>query len=169
MSGLKEVARECHEAVLANGFEVPTWENFPVKVMLAVTELNEAVAASDEANWREEWADFVIRVTGVLEALSGGEWLDRSGTFRYYYERVWTDYISPLECHVWPALEECCKSVEYWRMGKRVDALMRLEFAVAQAFRIEDMFEFDLVAEMRAKNEVNKSRGRLHGKKESVG
>lgn len=164
MIDVKKLAQENLDVVLANGFEPPTWENLPIKVMLVVTEVNEAISACkglDGDPLEEELADIWIRVSGILAALWGESWNIR-------ITKKVTTY-RPIEVQLWPIVSYCCQAVEAWRHDNKTDVQISLELALAETQSLAEALGFGLIAEVAKKLEKNRGRERFHGKAKSNG
>jgi NTP pyrophosphatase (non-canonical NTP hydrolase) len=109
---LKELAVEIRETNDANGFEAPTWDRLLSKLMLVVTELDEAVAAvkgDGKDPLEEELADAAIRLVDILTAIWEDDWNDRRhdvGQLPHCFE--------PIETLLWPTLSMVCWAAEKW-------------------------------------------------------
>jgi len=165
-----DLARENLQVVLGNGFDPPTWQNLPIKVMLVITEIDEAVQAAKGGSTDplpEELADIWIRISGILAALWEDEWAVRYG--KVEAESVY----QPIELHLWPIVSWCSKAVEAWRHDHRDDTRTYLELALkatAQTCRtLGGHLGVDLTDEVRKKLAKNASRERFHGKAKSSG
>jgi len=164
-----EVAKAIRETNEANGFDCPTWENIPSKVMFAVTELDEgmdAITGEGADPLSEELADTVVRILDVLHALWGNDWADRTSDILSIQP---VGVFEPGEVTLWRPLRMLCKCVESWRHDKRSDVRVALEMAVRELFIIGSKLGVDLHAEVEWKNGKNASRGKLHGKVRSAG
>lgn len=162
----KALARSNLQVILDNGFDAPTWENFPIKVMLVITEIDEAIEAVDgggEDPLDEELADVWIRLTGILSALWPEDWAVR-------YEGMMAGYrYHSIEELLWPIASMCCKAVEAWRHEEHVDARMWLEIALKETVQSAITCEVDLWAAVEAKLAKNKNRRKYHGKAKASG
>lgn len=163
-----EQARRIREVNEANGFDAPTWENLPVKVMLVVTELDEglqAVEPGGDDNLLEELADAAIRLVDILEAVNYGSWAARSSVYE-----LESCKFKPLETLLVPTLRWLCRAVEDWRKEKRTDAQICLEYALLEVRRVAlGLFGEDALEELiLIKTEKNAARGKLHGKARSA-
>jgi NTP pyrophosphatase (non-canonical NTP hydrolase) len=131
---LKELAVEIRETNDANGFEAPTWDRLLSKLMLVVTELDEAVAAvkgDGKDPLEEELADAAIRLIDILKA---------------------------------KPLTMVCRAAEQWRYDNRTDVRIAIELALAALFGLASRLGIDLMAEMVRKTKRNALRGYRHGK-----
>jgi len=80
---IKELAKSIRETNEKNGFDCPSWDNLPNKVMFAVTELDEgmdAISGEGKDPLHEELADTAVRILDILYAVWGDEWDDRTGS-----------------------------------------------------------------------------------------
>lgn len=166
---LHKLAKEVDDTSRMNGWDIATWENFPVKIMMAVTELDEAHDFITRPSpgtdpLPEELADVSIRLMSVLYSVFGDDWHDRRdwvGSFPGPWE--------PIEVALWRILKPMSKAVEEWRHDNRGDVCGWLEQALKETFRLALAIGVDLEAEIIQKNEKNKQRGQLHGKARSAG
>lgn len=156
-------------------FDVPDWdENFIPKIAFAITELDEGV------QWVEgigkdpveiELADTAIRLMSTLYGIWGNDW--SAGRILNRVRPNQIGLFMPLEVAVWPVLRQICKAMECWRKndpatGKK-DAMICIELAVLETFRVADRMGFDLIKEIERKAAKNTMREPLHGKGRSVG
>lgn len=153
------------EVNTANGFDVPTWEKLPTKLLLVITELDEAVSATDDArhgdehNFGEELADAAIRLLHILASVWPGEWHIRNLTIGV----VRSVFQEPAAA-LWPAVSTICQATECWRKEKRADAALWCEYALSTVIGIADAYGVDLQTEVATKLVKNAQRGYLHGK-----
>lgn len=170
------LARSVREVNAANGWEPPTWASLPVKIMLVITELDEArdamleANAGEENNLGEELADVAIRLLDMLEAVWPGAWSCRStvalGTVAVFN--------TPAES-LWPVVSWCCDAVEWWRDDKTHDARMCLEYALVSTVRLYDSVRgaiggpVSLTTLIEAKIDKNRARTKLHGRARADG
>ena len=162
----KALAQANLDTVLANGFDPPTWENLPIKVMLVITEISEAIESAHSMGddpMSEELADIWIRISGILAALWGSEWAVRYGKGQMIY------VFAPIEVLLWPIARHCCNAVECWRHEKRDDTRMELEFAIKQLAVLAYSLDIDLTTEIEMKMRKNSKRAKFHGKAKSSG
>jgi hypothetical protein len=171
---LHALALECSAIAEANGFDVPTWENLPTKVMFIITEIVEAADARDSPEaLAEEFADIAIRTLSILERVWGAEW----SSSRIETRRPTTlSRFDTIEVLLWPATTHYAKCIEDWRhgektnaKGEKTNAKIHLEMALLSLWRLSDVLEINLEAAIVAKSEKNKTRGHLHGKARSEG
>ena len=166
---IHELAKSIRETNEANGFDCPTWDNMPAKVMFAVTELDEgmdAITGEGADPLSEELADTVVRILDVLHALWGDGWQDRTTDVLSVHPE---GMFEPGEVVLWRPLRMLCKSVESWRHDNRNDVRVALEMAVRELYIIGSKLGVDLQAEVEWKNGKNATRGKLHGKRRSAG
>lgn len=159
------MAKRLNEVNEANGFERPSFENLPIKVMLCVTELDEGVqftkGEGDEAV-EIELADTAIRLLHILETLWPGEWTIRSNLQK---PNPWMCF----ESMVWPVVGALCSAVEAWRHDKPLDVKAYLEDALSLVVMIAATLGCGLTNEIKWKTEKNATRGHLHGKSNPAG
>lgn len=169
MGSLHEVARWLREINHANGFDAPQWSNVPVKLMMAVTELEEAREGIDtgDPNLEEELADTAIRLLDVLEAVFAEAWEPERWLRMLMRVRSY-NWKSPEE-RLWRILTPLCRAVEAWRHEDRQVTLSHIDSALHQTFCLAIDFDIDLLEAIRAKGERNAQRGHLHGKTRSEG
>lgn len=163
-----EAARRINEVNDANGWDRPTMESLPIKIMLVVTELDEAVHAvqnphADPLN--EELADVVVRLLHILESLWPGDWALRERNSYYGRELVFQS----IQTTLWDVLTPLCSAVEHWRSDKAVDVRISLEYAFEKTRAIARRLGFDLLQDVQEKTERNAERGLRHGRARSAG
>lgn len=177
ITNLHDAACLADEIASANGFDPPTWDNFPAKLMMVVTEIDEFVDAAegvengDCGGTKEELADVAIRLLAMIHALTHGKWNCRVRRYNEpadYYDRRIGWLRSPKD-EVWPIVSRISKATEVWRKGRRVDAIQHIEFAIKECFALADRVGFNLFSEILTKAAKNAQRPKLHGKIESVG
>ena len=169
---LHKIAPWTNEIASANGFDKPTWDNILAKLALAVSELDEA--RDGVVNWdmegqdplAEELADTAIRLLSILDSVWPETWADRVTNPRY---RGMQRPNGTIETILWKPLGYICKAMETWRHNNAPDTCINIEFALLELWRIADMFQIDLTAEIIAKCHKNAKRPKLHGKKQSAG
>ena len=162
----RALARRIHEVNEANGWEAPTFESAPVKIMLAVTELDEGVQGvhgREDDPIEVEIADTAVRLLHLLETVWPGQWDIRGGNYKQ------ESRFQEIERLLWPVVNKLCKAVESWRQNDRFDVRVWLECAFAETRRIAASLGFDLYDEMKRKVEKNSTRGYLHGKANPAG
>lgn len=148
-----------------NGWERPTMENLPVKIMMVVTELEEAREATINPSadpLSEELADTAVRLLHILESIWPDEWcLRERGSRLSVYQSI--------ETSLWTVLTPLCHAVEYWRKAKTADVLVCLEYALERTRVMARTLRYDLLTDVQNKTEKNAKRGHLHGKARPVG
>lgn len=166
---MHELARRCAEIAAANGFDPPTWDNFLIKAMMAITELDEGVDAVYERGedldpFPEELADFAIRVLGMLHAMWGDDWNNRVP--RYDSKQLrWSRYrFRPVEVMLWGPLRRICKAAEAWRKDNEADTRGHLEYVVRETWMVAALLDIDLIDQIEKKCIKNEQRPHLHGK-----
>lgn len=177
--GLREVAARVHGISREKGFDVPDWdENFPVKVMLFITELDEAVQwvhGVGEDPPEIELGDTAIRILSTLHSIWETGWSPGRIETRRLPDRV--GLYAPMEVAVWPIVKYLCAAVEQWRKSvpgdhgsaHKREAMICIELALLETFRLADRMGADLRAIIETKAAKNAVRPRLHGKGRSVG
>lgn len=166
---LHELAAEIHKVNRANGFDDPTWENLPTKLMLVVTELDEAaqsVKGVEYDPFPEELADVAIRTLDILTTLWPGDWCNRCAESPREPDRY---QVQCAERTLWPLVHLLCRATEYWRYNNFTDVKITLEFLIQNLFRVATLYAIDLEYEIRVKVGKNAQRGHLHGKARSDG
>lgn len=171
MSKWHVLAQDNLNVVTENGFDVPTWENFPVKAMLIVTELDEALSSLEsrvDDPWPEELADLWIRISGVLQGIWPNDW-----SVRFSDTEMGLKDPKPLPHGamepLWDVLHWVCTAVEYWRHDQAVDAKISMEMALRKIVRLAHATGVNTDAEVRKKAKKNAERGRFHGKAKASG
>ena len=155
-----------------NGFDPPTWENLPVKLMLVVTEMDEArdaVHGVGNDPLDEELADIAIRLLSILHSIWGNEWMDRVEGRKSRTARGHTTPYQTMETLMWPIMGHVCKAVEAWRHDNRRDTQQRVELALLETFRLADVLYIQLFEEIVNKSGKNEKRPHLHGKVQTEG
>jgi hypothetical protein len=165
------LAREVRKVNADNGWDPVSWDNVPVKVMMTVTELDEALqgiqgTGADPVN--EELADAAIRILDMLQTLWGEEWSDRTMGLPQDPPHL-VGAFTPGEVALWRPLRLLCHSVEAWRYDKRMDVRVGLELALRELFSLARQLGFCLALEVEWKVQKNQGRGHLHGKVRSAG
>lgn len=171
---LHELAAEAHETAKARGFEPPNWENFYTKMAMVATEIVEVEEAMD-APLRSptgigyELADVALRTLDILHCLAGPEgWSTR-------FVDVGRP-LTPPHCGLGPFEPpgEMTKPLRrYWRAAVEavrhgqgslaIDNLVRL---LEATFELADRLGLPLRAHITLKNDINKNRPHLNGKKD---
>lgn len=162
---IRESGRLNLEVITNNGFDPPSWENFPQKLLLVFTEVTEAEASEDpeEDPLAEELADIAIRLTGMLWGLEP-QW-----AYRQAKNKPVRWNFAPLEKLLRPIRDNLTRAAEHWRKERRNDAVISLEFALQATEHVTNHLGIDLVAEMEKKREKNAKRPKFHGKVRSDG
>lgn len=167
---LKDLARDIRETNHQNGFNLPTWDNLPIKVMMAVTELNEgmdAIRGDGEDPLLEELADTAVRILDILYSIWGDDWADR--TTDLMDVRPERNLFEAGEVALWRPLRMLCMAVEAWRHEHRVDVRIGLEIALKEVFSLGLTLGVDLRRVIEWKNAKNAGRGMRHGKARAEG
>lgn len=171
MMNLHETARSCAKIAREHGFDECTWENFPVKLMLVVSEIKEAVEAMEgmqgHTNFEvgEELADVAIRTLQIVEILWPG-WSAERITKRTVQQR--TAFSIP-QLMVWPMMKYAVEALESWRNEQRGDAQQCLELLLLELWRVSDRMHIDLEGFVQLKMDKNEKRPHLNGKKRTDG
>lgn len=158
----RELARDNLQVVIDNGFDAPTWETVPLRVMLVITEVDEGIDAiliGDGDPLPEELADIWIRLTGILVAIWGeDQWAVRYGFVekKHVYESI--------EVLMWPIVSQCCKAVEAWRKEHKSDTRIYLEMALKELAILALSLDVKLTTEIEKKLHKNRHREKFHGK-----
>ena len=170
MTELHALAADMDAVNRANGFDAPTIENLPGKLMLACTELAEIdEAAAGHGDLHEELADLLLRLLSVMHGTFGDGWADRvTGSIGrvvrpekpYAFERI--------ETLVWPICLHLFRATERWRKQRDDDAMWHMELAVLQLWRLCNKLGFDVIERARVKLEINRQREPLHGNARSL-
>lgn len=165
-----DLAKSIRETNEKNGFDRPTWDNLPVKLMLVVTELDEGVGAirgySDDP-LTEELADAAIRILDVLYSVWDTSWSDRASSVAV--EASHGLIFVPLEVLLWDVLRYLSQAVEFWRHENQDDSRIALEMALREVFIVAGKIGCKLDVIIEWKNAKNATRGKLHGKARSDG
>ncbi|UCF48594.1 MAG: hypothetical protein JSU89_15745 [Myxococcales bacterium] len=164
---IRSFAQSIHAVNLDNGFDPPSWENLPIKLMLATTELDEARAATDGTGvdpLGEEFADVAIRLLDILHTLWRDTWYDRRAS-KYPAGLCFI----PVEVLLWSILHWLCNATEQWRDNNQTDTRISLELALAETFALAHRLQIDLPSEMEQKLAKNMDRGQCHGRARSDG
>jgi NTP pyrophosphatase (non-canonical NTP hydrolase) len=169
-----EIAEEICRVNDANGWDRPTFDTLLNKLMLTVTELNEAADAvgniykegtrinKDPLN--EELADVAVRLLHMLESVWSGKWTKREA-----FRDVNLNIYQPIQCLLWSVLKQCCNAAEYWRDNNFTDVMICLEFALRETDWLARSCGYDLFAEVVEKTKKNANRGKFHGRARSDG
>lgn len=164
------LASSCTQIAAANGFNPPSWENLPIKLMLVVTELNEArayVHGLDSDPLRVELADATIRVLSALNGVWGADWVCRIPGQPSTNDLL--QRFQPIEVILWKPLARICQAVETWRRDNRPDTCGHLEFALRELWCAAAVVGVDLQKAVIDKCKENRLRPYLHGKTRSEG
>lgn len=169
MDYIHELADKIRKVNADNGFDAPTWDNLPIKVMLIVTEIDEghqAIYKSTADTIQIELADMAIRVLDLLHGVWGVKW-----TTRKWPEDGFPTYgpLKPYEQVIWPTISFCCAAVEAWRKNDKKDTEIALTFALREIFVAAASMQINLFPEIEAKVAKNATRGHLHGKARADG
>ena len=163
---LHELAKYVDDINTLNGFDKPTWENLPVKVMMVVTEVDElenSLNYHPKSEAAKELADVAIRLMSLLHSVWGDKWELRQRNFgSFAFQHVPAVVL-------WPLLKLLCSSVELWRNDDRRGTEYSLGKALSEVFGLAKYWKFDLEKEIKLKADFNKERGYLHGKVRSEG
>lgn len=184
MPTLANLAKRVVETSIKKGFDLPRWgsdpeeddpfprlgasSNYLAKLMLVVTEIDEAVdSAPHRDEFAEELADVAIRTLGILSACHAKSWAatrieNRSMSGLQKGRPVVWD--RP-EVVLWAITKYVVRAAECWRTDDRKDAGVALELALLETFRIADRCGIDLMAAIEAKDAKNQTREHQHGKK----
>lgn len=161
------IAKRINDVNDANGWERPSKDNLPGKIMMVVTELWEAWEATQHYGYdpvHEEIADTSIRLLHILESLWPGEWVVR---------KSWVPrdpiHFTPIERVLWPVLDCACAAVEHWRHARDTDTRAALELALMHSISIATRLGRDPEKDITEKVDRNAKRGYLHGKKRDLG
>jgi NTP pyrophosphatase (non-canonical NTP hydrolase) len=164
----ESVSARINEVNSANGFDLPIWDNLPMKVMLTVTELDEAYDAVKGAGkdpLGEELADVSIRLLSILEAIWPGMLLEHEEWFASNPVPIMTEIASDL----WLICSPLCKAVEAWRHEDQQKTLQCILNAIVATYDVAEAYNVNLDDEIEAKIEKNSKRPKLHGKARSDG
>ena len=165
---LHELAQGIRQTIKGNGFDKPSWDNIPAKLMFAVLEEGMAAIRGDgEDPLTEELADAATRILDVLHSVWGDTWADRTG-----------DVLSRIpeggpfesgETALWRPLKYLAKAAEAWRYERRSDVRSALELALRELFAFGMRLGVDLQVVIEWKNTKNATRGLRHGKARAEG
>ena len=171
MKDFHELAAWIGEVNNANGFERPTWDKLPTKLMLVATELNEArdaVRGTGPDPLPEELADTIVRLLDILGALWPGEWSTSRVTETPYVVQG-NPLFRSIEELLWAPLNHVCVAAEKWRYNDRDDTRIAIELALRDTWALGEALSFDMHEQVQRKVEHNAQRGLLHGKKRADG
>jgi len=165
----------------AKGWDQPTWENLPGKLMLVVTEVDEAVESAEapanqdydrhfQRTYRwdpSELADIIIRTIDILNTLWPEAW-DTALLSHHELQRPFA-YTQPPTGIGWSFVRTLSGAMEYWRHSDREMVRKRLQDVVMLARYVALAQGTDLDAALVAKADINDKRPPLHGKKMTLG
>ena len=163
---LHTLATWANEIATAHGFDVPTWENLPIKLMFVVTEideLHEEIMNIHNGSVSEELADVAIRTLAVLGALWPEQWSQERTTER----SIRTHFHDRPEVLLWPMLHQLRVAIGHWRQDEKRDTMICLELVILEIWRVSDRLGIDLFLAIDDKMRINAGREQLHGKKRS--
>ena len=162
---MKKTAGLCHDIATANGFDPCTWDNLPIKAMLVITELHEAMDAADGVGdpLSEELADIAIRLLGMLHGIWGDDW-----HVRPLVTPVGNN-LERIEVIMRPTGRAVSRAVEAWRCNNQVDARGWLEVALRNTRHVAIRVGVNLGDAIYLKCVKNRGRGKLHGKARAEG
>lgn len=145
------------QIALDRGWDAPTWDNFLAKLMLVVTEVQEAEdAIYTKDAFLMELADVVIRTLDVLHTLDKG---------------VRVRLAVPIDDSrlLGGTRRRLCRAAEFYRKGADDEALGDLWDVITEIDKWATETDHDLWSVVDKKIEINRSRPKLHGKKRSIG
>ena len=155
----------------ANGFERPTWEKLPTKLMLVAAELNEAreaVRGTCPDPLPEELADTIVRLLDILGALWTDDWAAcRVQESKHVVQS--NPLFRSIEELLWAPLNYVCMAAEHWRYNNRDDTRIAVELALRDTWALGEALRFDMHEQVCSKVKRNAQRGLLHGKKRADG
>lgn len=170
---LHELATEAHATAKDRGFEPPSWDNFHTKMAMVATEIVEveealgALGAPSRESVGHELADVALRTLDILHCLAGPTGWDAD-----YVEKV----LPPPRLGLGPfdTPGELTRPMRrYWREAvesvRRDDPRFAIEYLVhmlCEAFVLADELGLPLRDFIVQKNEINKKRPHLNGKKD---
>ena len=166
---LKALARHVDETSVTNGFDRPTWETIPSKLMFVVSELDEALQTIKHTNDEPievELADTAIRLLSILVAVWDHNWQDRISDLRISPA---ANVYEPAEVALWRILRPLVHALERWRYDDRDGTRMSLEVALRETWVLATRLGHNLFAEIVKKAEINAGRGKWHGKAKGAG
>lgn len=164
-------AREVLDLSIYKGFDRPTWENVPSKLMFVVSEIDEAECVKWRGELAEELADIALRTLAILSALWDNEWSYRVQPLVGSPEslRDQAFMLGNAPTLLWPLIRRTTSTLTAWRDGRRDDVRINLEFLLRDVWNFASSFGFKFEDDLRQKHERNKLRPHLHDKKESAG
>jgi|GEM_PF-3860237 len=170
---LHDIAQRIRVINKANGFDAPSWQNLPTKMMMVVTELNEArtaICGLEQDPLAEELADTAIRLLDILGTIWPGDWAERWPTRDRSTEGLASNpCFQQIEVLLWKPLEYISMAVEAWRYEKQNDTRVSIELALSETFSLAFRLGFNMRFEIERKLKRNSQRGHLHGKNRSEG
>lgn len=173
---LRAFAARVGATAAAKGWDKPTWENLPGKLMLVVTEVDEAVQSAtldpddDLYRWdSSELADIIIRTVDILYTI-WPEW----PLNRVHEDRVRLPLYPAIsrmlpETRGWNFIKLLSSATEHWRLGNKPSVASHLELLLLDVYRLADCADINLDAALVAKADINDKRPPLHGKKMTLG
>lgn len=160
-SSLYRRGEEASEIARTTGWDVPTWDNLLAKLMLIVTEAEEADAEEDADGIVVELADVVIRMLDVVHTLDRSDYGDRCAP---------PSTIMPVEKDIGKAVRQrLVLATEQYRRGEDAEVLATLWSVIAAVDLWCDRMGLGLWVAVDLKNHANRQRGKLHNKKRSIG
>lgn len=170
-----------------NGWEAPTWEKLPTKLMLIVTEADEAMQGHKGVGKdpvEEEIADIWIRTADVIVSLKQ----DTTTSFAQSWEprvdlvalvktiRTTSADLAPpkgtqdaFEVTMWPFISLMTKAMESWRDDQKRAVDIFLEDTLYECHTIALERGHDLIPSVARKLLKNRKRARLHGRARADG
>lgn len=156
--------RTC-EINAANGFDPTTWENFASKMMLVITELDEAEEEGPLlSTFEEEIADTAIRLLDALQNLWPDRWANRIHVSNPM------DICASIHSNLWWILKPICGAVETWRKEKEGSDMVcfYLDVALRQCAQFLEAYGLSPLPHLiDRKLDKNAKRPHLHGKRRS--
>lgn len=159
-----ETARRTRAINEANGFDRPTKENLLSKLMLLITEVDEAAHAHSPQNWIEELADIAIRDMDILEAIWPGNW-----NVRDFLSMAFADDMTRRD-RLWCVIHNACQAAEYARKADWDGVVVCLEYVLRDVRYVASTGQdgASLISAIDDKLKKNAQRGHLHGKASSA-
>jgi len=162
-----------------NGWEAPTWEKLPTKLMLIVTEADEAVQGHKGVGKdpvEEEIADVWIRTADIVVSFRP-DWEPRTDLVALVKTiRTTSAELTPpksvhdaFEVTVWPFISLMTKAMESWRDDKKPAVDVFLEDTLYECHTIALERGHDLIPSIAKKLLKNRKRARLHGRARADG
>lgn len=158
------IAKVCGLIESGNGFESANKDNLLSKLMLVVSELDEArtfCVDGDGDPLDEELADTAIRLLAILYRYAD------SWNFRHSHITTMSKWTN-IEVQLWEVIRYVVMAVEAWRKDKKTDTVISLELALDRVFQVAGANEINLWDSIFSKCRKNLNRGSLHGKKRSA-